>query len=451
MTNLMAHQVAGVQFLHERPRAFLADEPGLGKTAQMLLAAIEPVLVVAPAMVLESGTWDDEVEKWAPGLDVTQVSYTSLNARGPKGKIPHDSNGFPIVGPKPEYLLRQWGTVICDESHYLKGRKASFYHGVRQLPAGKLILATGTPIPNWAHEAFTSLQLIWPDEAKPGKEFGSYWRWVRKWFEVSASFWNPNAKEVGDLLEEHTWEEFRAANWRDRFLMRLRRDVLDLPPLTVQEWRVKMKAAQRKAYNELKRDFVTWLESGEEITAWTSAAQLVKLMKAATGLECLDPMTRGSAKYDVLRELLRDRPAPTLVVAHFRTSVEQAARAAVEVGRSAKVVHGGVKSKDRIEAIRAFQRGELDVLVASIDTVAEGMTLHQGGADQIIRVERSARPSKNEQVLRRLHRMGVEKPVTCIDLITENTADERILAILQQKTDQQMLALGIKDLRGLVK
>ena len=38
-------------------RALLADDPGLGKTAQVLLAATEPVLVVAPAML--AGTWQD--------------------------------------------------------------------------------------------------------------------------------------------------------------------------------------------------------------------------------------------------------------------------------------------------------------------------------------------------------------------------------------------------------
>jgi SNF2 family DNA or RNA helicase len=69
----------------------------------------------------------------------------------------------------------------------------------------------------------------------------------------------------------------------------------------------------------------------------------------------------------------------------------------------------------------------------------------------IVRVERSARPSKNDQVNRRLHRMGVEKPVTSVDLVTEDSADERILAILAEKTDQQMLALGIDDLRRLAK
>lgn len=447
---LEEHQVAGIEWLRARERALLADEPGLGKTVQMLRSATEPVLAIAPAMVLESGTWSDEVERWEPDLDITTVSYSSLCVRGERGRVSRDANGFPIVEVKPEYR-RHWGTVLCDESHYLKGRKTSWTAGVRKLSGEKLVLATGTPIPNWAPEAFTSLQLVYPADAKPGKRFGSYWRWAKEWFDVSDSLWNPVAMDVGDLRGDRTWEEFYAANWGDRLLRRLRADCLDLPPLTLQEWRVGMAPAQRKAYRELKRDFITWLDSGEAVEAWSSAAQLVKLMKAATGLEVLDPRTKGSAKLDTLAAVLTDRPLPTLVVAHFQSSVEACARTAERAGRTALTVHGGVSSRARTLAIRAFQRGELDVLCASIETISEGMTLHRGGADQVIRVERSARPSRNEQVLRRLHRMGVARPIIAIDLITEGTVDEAMLELLQAKTDQQMRALRPAELRSLGK
>jgi SNF2 family DNA or RNA helicase len=462
---LMCHQEEGVDFLNGRSHALLADEPGLGKSAQLLLSAVEPVLIVAPAMVLDSGTWDDELAKWSPGMDATQVAYSSLAQKGPRGKIPRDGNGFPVAPPKPEYR-RSWGTVIADESHYVKGRKTNWTVALQEVAenAALLRLATGTPIPNWAHEAFTSLQLVWPERAKQGQDFGSYWRWARDWFHVGPTHWTQMA--IGDLrtaahiehcltcrgLEPRTWDEFRAENWGDRFLMRLREECVDLPPFTQQQWRVKMTREQRRVYKELEANFVTWLDSGEEVEAWSSAGQLVKLMKCATGLESLtDGRSVSSGKMDALRSLLSDRPFPTLVVAHFRSSVEASAQVAEEVGRTAKVVHGGIPRDDRRTAIRAFQRGDIDVLVASIETVAEGMTLHQGGADMIVRVERSARPSKNDQVNRRLHRMGVEKPVTSVDLVTEDSADERILAILAEKTDQQMLALGIDDLRRLAK
>lgn len=438
MLDLLEHQQSGIRYMKNQPHIGLYDEPGLGKSAQLLLAAEEPTIVVAPAMVLDSGTWDDEIEKWAPGMDVTQVSYSSLCARGPRGRVQKDANGFPIVEVKPEYQGR-YRTKIGDESHYIKGRKTSWTLGFEKIVADKAAVATGTPIPNWAHEAFTQLRVIHPEEARPGGRFGSYWRWVREFFEVSSTMWSPRA--VGGLLPGVTWEEFDRANWGERMLLRLREDCLDLPPLTESVWKVKMTPAQKRVYKELQRDYVTWLESGTEVAAWTSGGQIAKLMKCSTGLECLERGAGESGKLRALRTILSDRPLPTLVVAHFRDSVAACARVAEDAAGDVGVVHGGIPSAQRKAAIRSFQRGTLPVLCASIETISEGMTLHQGGADQVIRVERTAKPSKNEQVARRLHRMGVRRPVALIDLIAEGTLDVGLSELLREKTDHQMASL----------
>lgn len=464
MLTLKPFQQEGVDWLLERESAALFDEAGLGKSCQMLGASEEPVLVVAPAMVLESGTWDDEVAKWAPDMDVTQVSYSSVAQRGPRGQVPRDANGFPQTPPKPEYKSYgkiPWGTLILDESHYIKGRKTNWSVACEDILAEKIIQGTGTPIPNWAHEAFMSLRILHPEEAKPGKQFGSYWRWVGEWFHVGQSRWNPLAKDIGDFRQDRTWDQFYEENWGDDMLRRLREDVLsDLPPLTWtgslrdgdphEMWRVKMTKEQARVYRELKRDFVAWLDSGVEVAAWTTPGLLVKLAKAATGLDVLDPLTKGSGKLDVLRSLLSDRPRQTLVVAHFRDSVDACARATKDVKKTFGVVHGGIPRAARMKAIRDFQDGSIDVLCASIEMISEGMTLHQGGADQVIRVERSWRPSKNEQVVRRLHRIGQLRPVSGIDLVSERTIEERVLSLLSLKTDEQMLALGEADYRSLL-
>lgn len=435
--------------MKERDRALLADEPGLGKTIQLLMSGKEPFLVVAPAMVLEAGTWDDEIVKWFPdGIDVTQVSYSSLVQRGPRGRIDRDSNGFPLNPAKSEYLNRKWGTLICDEAHYIKGRKTSWTKAVQMLRADRVELATGTPIPNWAQEAFKILQMMYPDETRPGHRFGSFWRWANDWFEIDD---NPQygSKEIGDLREDKTWEQFRSENWGDRFLMRYRDDCLDLPPLTPVTWRVQMTKEQKRVYKTLRADYVAWLESGKEIAIWSEPGMLVKLAQCATGLEVLDPTTKGSGKLDALKSILTDRPRPTFVVGHFQASVEAAASAARSLGLRAGVVHGGRKPAERTAAIRGFQAGEIDVLCASTGTISEGVTLHQSGCDQLVRLERSFTPSKNDQVDRRIHRIGQDRPVTVIDLVAEGTVDERALQLLKLKTDQQMKALGRDDMTFL--
>lgn len=437
---LYRHQREGVAWLRDRPHSLLADDPGLGKTAQELLAAVEPVLVVAPAMVLDAGVWDDEIEKWAPGVDATRVAYSSLVERERTlkgGTRPGDL-------PKAEYR-RRWGTVIADESHYLKGRKTYWTRAFARLEAERVRLVTGTPIPNWAHEAFTALQFIHPEEAKPGGRFGSYWRWAKEWFDVGPTMWSPMA--VGELRADRTWKEFGEANWGGLKLQRLRDDCLDLPPLTIQRWDLPMEPAQARVYRSLKRDFIAWLEDGTEVAAWNHAAQLIKLTQAATGLEVLDPAASGSNKIKALRGILADRPRPTLVVAHYRATVEACAGAVAEMGVEVRHVHGGTPRPQARESLRAFKSGGLPVLVASVGVIAEGLTMT--AADQVVRVERDWRPFKNEQVVRRLHRIGQERPVLCIDLVSKGTTDVGQLALLEAKTDQQMRALGVGDLRRL--
>jgi hypothetical protein len=336
----------------------------------------------------------------------------------------------------------------------LKGRKTKWTRAAIELAkkTDRLVELTGTPIPNWAHEAFVLLQLIYPEESRAGQRLGSYWRWAAEWFEVGPLYSRKGLKladmAVGPFREDkHTWEEFAAVNWGDRCLRRLREECLDLPPMTRHTILVDMGPAQRKAYRELARDFVTWLDSGVEVSAWNNAAQLIKLCKCSTGLDVLDAETKGSGKLDALEQLLADRKLPTLVVAHFRDTVDACARRAEAAGRSAVVVRGGSKANRR-QAVRAFQRGEVDVLCATLDTISEGLTLTV--ADQVIFVERSWRPSRNEQALRRIHRIGTKRPVSAIDLVTRKSSDERVLAVLAAKNDQQMAALDVATLRGLI-
>jgi SNF2 family DNA or RNA helicase len=425
---LMRHQEEGISFLRLNPQGALFDQPGLGKSAQALFAAEGPTTIVAPAMILDGGVWDDEIRKWG-ALDrlpeITQCSYSSLHKLDPR------------VG----------GTVIADESHYVKNRKAQRTKQFQKIAkhADRLILLTGTPIPNWAHEAYTLLQLLYPEKARLGHEFGSYWRWVQEWFEVGElrgkggkviTQWH-----IGDLRDDRTWNDFREQNWGERTLLRKRDEVLDLPPMTEQTIRVKLKGEQARVYKGLKEDFVAWLDSGEEVVAWNDAAQWVKLWQAATHVG------GKGAKLDTLRELLRDRELPTLVVAHFRESAHRAADAAGNLGKTAAVVTGDTPSAGRRQRIRLFQEGALDVLCATIDTISEGLTLT--AADQVIKVERSPVPSRNEQVKRRIHRIGQDRPVSAIDLVAENTIDERILRLLRDKTDQQANALSRKTMREM--
>jgi SNF2 family DNA or RNA helicase len=461
MLELRPYQRDGLAFLRDRPRAFLADEMGLGKSAQMLLASEGRTLIVAPAMVLDGGTWRDEIEKWAPERadDFTTVAYTGLNAR----------EGRKVTGRlKPEYA-GHWDTVIMDEAHYIKGRKTTWTRVLVPLckRAGRVILATGTPIPGWAPDLFPALQVLHPDRAAPGGDLGSYWRWAGRWFDTEPEKIYVRGQErevahIGDMLGckpacalrppidpcEH-YAEFFQDNLGDLFLQRLRDDVLtDMPPLTIEKIETPMTTQQARMYRELKKDKLAELADGSLKVAWNSGALHVMLDKLATGAEILHPGEKpASGKLQRLAYDLGDRTRPTLVVAHFRAAVEAAVAVARGQGRSAEFVHGGTSRPDRARIVEQFKAGKLDVLVGSLETISEGLTLT--AADMVIFLETSFKPSRNQQAMRRIHRMGQTRPCVCLDYVTPDTIDENKRVLLAAKTDHQIRTLSTAQMNAL--
>jgi SNF2 family DNA or RNA helicase len=246
------------------------------------------------------------------------------------------------------------------------------------------------------------------------------------------------------------FEYFAKQNLGDRFLRRLRDECLDLPELTQQVVRIEMSASQKRIYRELKTELVTTTESGQELVAWTNGSKQVMLDRLTTSEWTLDPKTAvpSGGKFDQLKFDLEGRSRPTLVLAHYRQTVEACVAVAQSLGLSASAVHGGVSEALKSQAIADFKAGRLDVLVGSLETLAEGLTLTV--ADMAIFVEMSYKPSRNEQARYRVHRMGQTRPVTIREYVTVGTVDERKRVLLGQKTDQQMRVLSAADFRALV-
>lgn len=461
------YQVEGARFLRDRGRAFLGDEAGLGKSRQLLEAASGTTLIVAPAMVLDGGNWDDQVSEWAPDdLEVYQRPYSGMNARmktGRKGKNGQDIYGVSTALHPSVKDLGRIETLILDEAHYVKGRGTSWTGAAQAIArqADQVFLATGTPIPNWPHELFVPLQLLFPEEARRGGRFGSYWRWVGEWFWTAPSPFRAHETDILGMRRcaskcadrpptdpcDH-YREFVAANLGDRFLQRWRDEVLtDLPPLTQVKIECPMTPRQYTEYRSMRDEFVAESANGTEVVAWSSGAKNVLLDRMTTGLGVLDGGLPSSAESGKLKRLefdLSSRSRPTLVVAHYRATVEASAQVARSFGLRVETIHGGTSKTERLARVRAFQSGALDCLCGSLETIAEGLTLT--AADMTIFVEKSYKPSRNEQAIRRIHRLGQQRPCTVLDYVAVTprggkTLDVTKRELLTKKTDVQMRVL----------
>jgi SNF2 family DNA or RNA helicase len=425
----------------ERKRAILADDPGLGKTRQALLAARGRTLIISPAMLRR--TWQQEQERWAPELDITWVSYSDLCHRV-ADKAGRLSKVMPL--PRPQYR-QAWDTVICDEAHYLKGRATAWTRAVLWLAerCNRLYLLTGTPVPNWAHEIYMPLRLLHPK----AHEVRSYWRWVETWFNIWKPEWGGH--KVLGLKKGVTWEAFvRGNRLHTDLLRRTREQVLpDLPPLTETTLELEMTLSQAKLYRSLKKDYLAWTDSGHEVSAWSAGGLHTKLMQITTGPEVLDPMARPGCKAGAVEQLLEERRhQPTVIFTHFRATAEFLWGVAHGLGIAVGIVTGGHGPAAREGVLEQFRTGEITVLVGTLDTLAEGLTLTQ--ADTCILVEHSWRPSRNEQAMRRLHRIGQSRPVTVIHLVTAGTVDVGMQSLLSKKSDQQASLLTAAEFARLL-
>lgn len=458
-STLMEHQQGDVEFIRREERVLLANEPGTGKSRSAIEATdgAESVLVVAPGLVLDSGNWEDEITRWAPDRAPTfaLASYSVLNDRIPGSRGGHR----PVKRLRPE-LRRHWDAVILDEAHYIKGRDSFWTWAAEQITkdADLVAMMTGTPIPNWAHEIYMPLRIMHPHETRRGTgRYASFWRWAEEWFDCTPTRWSGGRPVAGELAActpqclrrpatdpcSH-YRDFTEANLGSRYRRVLRSQCLDLPPVTYRQVRVPLDKGQRSAYAEMRRHFMTEI-NGQEVLSWHKGARHVMLDRITTSPWLLAPRGEPTGgKLERLRHDLKDRTRQTVVFGHYVDTVEACATVARSVGATAAAVHGKRSAADNARAVRAFKEGRLDVLAASLELVAEGLTLTC--ADMAIFVEVSYKPYRNTQARYRIDRLGQTRPVTILEYIAPGTVDEGKRKLLAVKTDRQMRHLTAADL-----
>jgi SNF2 family DNA or RNA helicase len=449
-------QEQGVEWLRGMDRRYLADPPGFGKTRQLLAAVGEvPTVVVCPAAIRDAEVWQTEAAVTGWGGTLKVISYHQLAQK------------------KAAFDPLQYQAIIFDEAHWLKNRKVSW--GLPGLKASKLIpktyMGSGTPTPNDASELWGQLRMIRHD-------IPAFWRWADGntkpgadgWFHISekrnkrgdllssfvisghlqacvdaGSCVNAQRDREGNLMPvtavdcEH-WAEFRRME-QEGYMLGRDEELLDLPEMSGYDtplW-TPMKPAQKKLYNDLKADFIASLpEHDIELEAISSSQQFAQLWQLSTGASSVDPEQdpddKLSGKWPLMAELIEDRKNPVLVGTYFKNSAKAMVRLCERLGVRYTTFGAATTPPARKEAVRAFQAGELDVMIGSIPVIGEGLTLT--AADSVLLAERMWTPDKNAQVVRRVRRRGQTKPVGVRQLVTPDTIDEGQWEVLKMKRDR---------------
>ena len=239
----------------------------------------------------------------------------------------------------------------------------------------------------------------------------------------------------------------------DKFSYRvLKEDCLDLPEKVFTKRLVELTPEQDKAYKQMKQMALAMLDNGEVMTTVNVMTQLMRLHQITCGHFKADDGTTTALKnnrMDALLQLLEETDGKVIIWANYREDIKNIVAALKKAYGDASTVeyHGGVDSTLRQEHIAQFQQknGPTRYFVGNAQTGGYGITLT--AANTVIYYSNNYDLEKRLQSEDRAHRIGQTGSVTYVDLIAENTVDDKIVKSLRNKINiaNEIMGEDIKD------
>jgi SNF2 family DNA or RNA helicase len=230
----------------------------------------------------------------------------------------------------------------------------------------------------------------------------------------------------------------------------LKEDCLDLPPKNFIKRYVTLTPDQKKVYQQMKKEAIATL-NGKVTSTMTVLTQLMRLHQITCGHFTADDGSTQSVESNRLNELmsvLEETEGKAIIWANYQLSVgEIIQRITKEYGKDSYVHYYGLTSQeDRQDFIRKFQNDpKCRFLIGTPQTGGYGITLTQ--ANTVIYYSNGYDLEKRLQSEDRAHRIGQKKTVTYVDLICEDTVDEKIVKALRNKINIASEVMGeeLKD------
>jgi superfamily II DNA or RNA helicase len=452
---LMRHQARFVEEVKHGHRTFLlADEPGLGKTAQALVAASVsnsyPLLVVVPNVVKTN--WAREVALWTPGRTATVVTGD--------GK---DVDAFSdVVIVNYEVLDRHVGWLgrfgfkgmVVDEAHFIKNLKSERSKNVLTLsrsiraaqPRALMIALTGTPLINDIDDFRAIWQFLgWIDDKKPLASLMSKLE-DTDLTPADFGFFAAARQAVIDMGIVRRKKEDVAADIPARRVADIPVELDDDLGRSVRAAEAALTARLLATYRRvraLKPDAPT-----EDLIRVVAHAELEESKAAKTGDNVFTMVRKiGQAKAglaaDYTIQLARNVGKVVFFAKHIDV-MDQAEAQFAKAGLKTVSIRGDQSPKARQEAIDGFDNDpEVSIVVASLTAAGVGLNLQ--AASNVVLAELSWTSAEQTQAIDRVHRIGQELPVTAWRIIAAHTIDAKIAELIDSKAGLAARALDGSD------
>jgi len=230
----------------------------------------------------------------------------------------------------------------------------------------------------------------------------------------------------------------------------LKEDCLDLPPKNFVKRHITLTPDQKKIYEQMKKHAIAMLNK-KVTTTVTVLTQLMRLHQITCGYVTADDGTVQSVESNRLKELmsvLEEVEGKVIIWANYQFSVSDIMKEIGKVYGEDSYVHyyGLTPQEDRQDYIRKFQNDpKCRFIIGTPQTGGYGITLTQ--ANTVIYYSNGYDLEKRLQSEDRAHRIGQKKTVTYVDLICEDTVDEKIVKALRDKINIASEVMGeeLKD------
>jgi len=438
--NLHAYQEKAVDFVLCNPKSALWIDMGLGKTVSTLTALsdlkrdkkIKKTLVIAPLRVA-THTWPTEIATWSH-IDMRYTVLAGLTAPKRLNALEDDTDLHIINRENIPWLVDQLGQswpydcVVIDESSSFKSHTSKRWKALRKVlgKVKRMVQLTGTPAPNALLELWPQLYLLDQGqrlEKTRGKFLTKYCTLVG----------NPQWNQW--VVKPDRAETIHKAV-ADVVLRMKAEDYIDLPKRVDINIPVALPPKARKAYEEMKRDFLLAYADGE-ILAVNAAVQINKLLQISNGnlyTEDGDFINLHRAKLDALSEIIDSTNEPVLVAYSFKSDLAMLKK---------EFPTAVVIDKD-IAVLDKWNNGDIPILLAHPASAGHGLNLQKGGS-LIVWYGLSWSLELYQQFNARLHRQGQTKPVRVVHILAEDTADDAVLKVLAEKEGVQDKLLSVVE------
>ncbi|MBP9709002.1 MAG: DEAD/DEAH box helicase [Oligoflexales bacterium] len=435
---LRDYQLAGVDWLwwlYQRGlHGLLADEMGLGKTHQTMallscIASLHPeaqFLVICPTSVIDH--WFDKMSEFAPALNPQiyhgpkRGSQFNTTSSGPRTII--TSYGIVIRDIK-EIAKQRWHGIVLDEAHLVKNSKTATYKAVCALNGDIRICLTGTPIENRLLELKSIYDFLLPGYLGSDEYF-------------KKNIVNPI--EIDKNLDAEIFLQRLAHPFK---LRRIKTEVLKDLPEKIEDFRhCSLSDEQVKLYREtlaLKASpLLDQMRDQNSSVPFLHVFATINLLKQicdhpALLFEPADYEKYHSGKFELAKELIDEALGSgqkIVIFSQYVNMVEIFIQYLAKINVSCVALTGATRQRGKV--IEKFQTDpNCKVFVGSL--LAGGMGIDLTAASLVLHYDRWWNASKENQATDRVHRIGQNKNVQVLKLITKGTLEEKIDLIIKRK------------------